>query len=60
MEHSKGLLNGDMKGHNGSRIRDVKLLYLKDLVFGVCDIDNHLMIKQYSSYILMINIKQRG
>ena len=60
MEHAKDHLNTDMKGRNGSRIRDVKLLHLKDLVFGAHDIDNYLMIKQDSSYILMINIKQRG
>ena len=60
MEHAKGHLKGDMKGCNGSRIRDVKLLHLKDLVFGAHDIDNHLMIKKYSSYILMININRRG
>ena len=45
-----------MKGRNGSRIRDVKLLHLKDLVSGACDIDNNSMIKQDSSYILRHHI----
>ena len=36
------------------------ILYLKDLVFVARDIENDLIIKQYSSYILMINIKWRG
>ena len=42
----KGHLNGDMKGQNGSRIQDVKLLDLKDLVFGARDIENDLMFKR--------------
>ena len=45
MQLAKGHLNGDMKGRNGSIIQDVKLLDLKDLVFGARDIDNDLMFK---------------
>ena len=51
MQPAKGHLNGDMKDQNGSRIQDVKLLDFKDLVFGACDIDDHLMIKKDISYI---------
>ena len=46
MEHTKGHLKGDRKGRNGSKIGDVKLLHLKDLVFGARDIDNHLLIAE--------------
>ena len=42
---AKGHLNGDMKGPNGRRIQDVKLLDLKDLVFGAHDIENDLMFR---------------
>ena len=54
----KGHLNGYMKGRNGSTIQDVKLLDLKDLVFGVCDIDNDLMFKQ-QGYINTIITRHR-
>ena len=42
----KGHLKGDMKDRNGSRIHDVRLLLLKDLVFGACDINNHLLTEE--------------
>ena len=58
MEHAKGHLNGDMKGRNGSRIQDVKLLDLKDLVFGARDIDNDLMFK-WQGYINTIITRHR-
>ena len=54
MKHVKCHLNGDMKGHNGSRIRDVKLFNLKYVVFGAYDIDNNLNINR-RGYIYTID-----
>ena len=58
MQPAEGHLNGDMKDQNGSKIQDVKLLDLKDLVFGARDIDNDLMFKR-QGYINTIITRHR-
>ena len=58
MHPVKGHLNGDMKGQNGSRIQDVKLLDLEYLVFGAHNIDNDLMFKR-QGYINTIITRHR-